>query len=140
MSIYLLKLTYLISMLYFTINSTVERNKYPITIEHFSSTIPNKKNSHFKLEVKEKSNIRKKTIIDLKYHVMKKNSNKENIIEIILNKEGKILGYKPCAIFYPNYFTTTQPKSLIETSQKFKKNKTNLCLIKLKVQSTKIDF
>lgn len=140
MSIYLLKITYLISIFYFTINITVERNKYPIKIENPYPTRSNKKNSYVKLEVNEKNNIRKKTILDLKYHAIKKNANKENIVEIILNQEGKIVGYKPCVVFYPNYFTKTQPKSIIETSKKFKKNKINLCLIKLKFKSTKIDF
>ena len=140
MHIYLLKLTSLLTILYFTVNNTVERNTYPINIKSSSVQISNEENKDFKLEEKKKEKIRKKIIVDLNYHLVKNNPHKENAIHILLNQEGKILGYKPCAIFYPNYFTKNQPKEIVRPEKNFSKTKTNLCLIKVKVHNAKIDF
>ena len=140
MSIYLLRLTSFFTIFYFTINTTVERTNYPIKKEETYPSTYKKENSYFRVEITRKQSIRNKTLVDLNYHLVKKYSTEENIVHIILNQDGKILGYKPCAIFYPNYFTKTQPRSIIKTSKQLSKNKTNLCLIKLKMHKAKIDF
>nr|ASV47550.1 hypothetical protein CMESOPL_039 [Chroomonas mesostigmatica CCMP1168] len=139
MPTHLLKISSLLTVFYFTISTTIERNKYAIdTGKHQIQTVP-QKSSAFKSEPSNKRNIRKKNLLDLKYHLVKKNSNKENVLQLILNHEGKIIGYKPCSIFHPNYFTKSQPKSIIKTSEIWSKNTTNLCLIKIKFNSAKIN-
>lgn len=132
MHIYFLKITSLITIFYFSLNTTIERNLYPISIKTLPSAEFTPKNKNVGSETENGYKIRRKILIDLKYHLVKKNANKENVIHVILNQEGKILGYKSCSIFYPNYFTKIQPQSVLKTNKTFKKNKTNLCLIKLK--------
>lgn len=140
MYISLVKITSILTIFYFSLNTTIERNKYPITIKTFSTKVSNRESKSFDIGEKEKYKIRKKTIKDLKYHLIKKNSDKEHVIQILVNQEGKIVGYKTCGIFYPNYFTKSQPQSIIKTSTTFNKNKTNLCLIKVKFHNAKIDL
>ncbi len=132
MSTYFLKITSLFTLFYFTLHNTIERNNYPINLGNLNSTTAKQENTNFLSESKNKHKIRKKTLIDLKYHLVKKTMNKENIIQLILNQEGKIIGYKCCAVFYPNYFTKIQPQSVLKTNKTVNKTKTNLCLIKLK--------
>jgi len=132
MSTYFLKISSLLTILYFTLHNTIERNNYPINLANFNSTTAKQENTNVLSESKNKHKIRKKTLIDLKYHLVKKTMNKENIIQLILNQEGKIIGYKYCAVFYPNYFTKIQPQSVLKTNKPVNKIKTNLCLIKLK--------
>jgi hypothetical protein len=60
-----------------------------------------------------KLTLRKKLITDLKIHNVSNNWNKKNVTKIILNREGKIVGYKFYRIFYPNYFTKTQNNKIV---------------------------
>jgi hypothetical protein len=61
--------------------------------------------------------LRKKLLNDLKIHGISINWNKKNVTKIILNDEGKILGYKFYNIFYPNYFTKTQSNKILSKTK-----------------------
>lgn len=129
---YIIKIASLISIIYCSLNTTIERNKYPLSLRSNYLEEVRNKNRYKKLENNKKNILRKKTWLDLKYHKRKKNSDRETLLQLIINKEGKILGYKPCNIFYPNYFTRNQQESLIKTGKKFKLQKTKLCIIRFK--------
>jgi hypothetical protein len=129
---YIIKIASIISIIYCSLNSTIERHKYPLNLKSSYIQEVRHKNTDKKLEDNKKNILRKKTWLDLKYHKRKKNPNPETILQLIINKEGKIVGYKQCNIFYPNYFTRNQDKSVIKTSQKFKLQKTKLCIIRFK--------
>jgi hypothetical protein len=132
---YIIKLTSLITLIYCTLSTTVERNKYPLNLRNQSlQEFTTKKSSYKKTENTKKSIFRRKIWIDLKYHKRKQNFNTENTIQVLINKEGKILGYKLCNICYPNYFTRKQPKTIIKTSKKFKYKKIKLCILNFKMQ------
>jgi hypothetical protein len=73
-------------------------------------------------ELYSKTRIRKKLLLDLKLHKVSINWNKKNVTKLILNSEGKIIGYKPCTLFYPNYFTKIQSAKLLDKSKILKKN------------------
>lgn len=73
-------------------------------------------------ETGEKVKIRKKIIQDFQYHKSTINWNKTILTKILVNQEGKIIGYKLYNVFYPNYFTKTQIKSLIKSSHKMNQN------------------
>lgn len=66
-----------------------------------------------RLENSSKIKLRKKLLTDLKIHSTSINWNKKNATKIIVNLEGKIIGYKFCNIFYPNYFTKIQNNKLL---------------------------
>lgn len=138
---YILKLVSVVSLIYSILGSTIERNKYPVTLKNYYLE-DNKTTSNFnkKIENKKRSIFRKKISFDLKYHTRIKISNNESTVRLILNNEGKIIGYKPCNVFYPNYFTKTQQKQLIKIGKKFKLQKINPCIIKYKITHARIDF
>lgn len=81
-----------------------------------------------KIENVNKIALRKKIINDLKFHSSSIRGTKKNITKVILNKEGKIMGYKFYNLYYPNYFTTIQSNSAITKTSPFKKS-INLFLI-----------
>ena len=90
-------------------------------------------NSGINLELNKSENVnkialRKKIINDLKFHSSSIRGTKKNITKVILNKEGKIMGYKFYNLYYPNYFTTIQSNSAITETSPFKKS-INLFLI-----------
>jgi len=99
-----------------------------------------KQGDAIKKETIENIKLRKKVVIDLKYHEIEKNYNKTTVLHIIINQEGRIVGYKPCNIFYPNYFTKNQLKKIINISKKYNLKKINLCMIKIKFYHAKIDL
>jgi hypothetical protein len=84
-----------------------------------------------KCESLSKHKVRKKILQDLKLHTKYTNWNRKNITKLILNKEGKIIGYKFYTVFYPNYFTKSQTDRLM-TKNKFSKNKSCLQSIIIK--------
>lgn len=132
---YIIKLTSLITIIYCTLTTTIERNKYALNLKNqHVQEFTTKKNTSRKTENTKKSIFRKKIWLDLKYHKRKQKFNDENVIQLLINKEGKILGYKSCKIFYPNYFTRNQPKSIIKTSKRFKYKKIKLCILDFKMQ------
>jgi len=82
-------------------------------------------------ESAEKIKVRKKIIQDFQYHKSAINWNKTMLTKILVNQEGKIIGYKLYNVFYPNYFTKTQIKSLIKSSHKMNQNFHPIDIIRL---------
>lgn len=74
-----------------------------------------------KIEVNSKTKIRKKLLLDLKLHKTAINWNKKTVTKLIVNTQGKIIGYKPCNLFYPNYFTKLQSGKLVNKNKISKK-------------------
>lgn len=68
-------------------------------------------------ETLNKIKLRKKLLIDLKIHNTSNNWSKKNVTKILLNTEGKIVGYKFYNIFYPNYFTKTQNNKILSKTK-----------------------
>lgn len=137
---YIIKLISIITIIYSTLSSTIERNKYPFNVKQ--SHIKNISNldNLKKIETTKKTIFRKKIWFDIKFHNERKISTEKSTVEILVNNEGKIIGYKPCKIFYPNYFTKNQQKELIKIGKKFKLKKINPCLIKYKNVNARIDL
>lgn len=75
-----------------------------------------------KFETTSKTKLRKKLLTDFKIHSTSINWNKKNVTKLILNHEGKIIGYKFCYIFYPNYFTKIQNSKIISKMNIVKSN------------------
>lgn len=134
------KIAPLLAFIYLSLIQTIERNKYPLQIESKSPQTYIEKETYLKKETSENSKLRKKVVLDLKYHEIEKNYNKTNVLHITINQEGRIVGYKPCNIFYPNYFTKNQLKQLINMSKKYNLKKIHLCMIKIKFYHAKIDL
>jgi hypothetical protein len=44
------------------------------------------------------------------------NWNKNMLTKLLVNREGKIIGYRLYNVFYPNYFTKTQIRNLLKNS------------------------
>lgn len=84
-----------------------------------------------KIESVPKKKLRKKILQDIKLHSKYTSWNKKNVTKIMLNKEGKIIGYKFYNIFYPNYFTKPQTDK-INTKIKFSKKSSCLQSIIIK--------
>lgn len=82
-----------------------------------------------KIESISRSRLRKKILYDLKFHSTSINWNKKCVIKLILNTEGKIIGYKFCNVFYPNYFTKLQNIKLVNKHKFMKKNRRYFLII-----------
>lgn len=75
-----------------------------------------------KLEKISKNKLRKKLLSDLKIHSISSNWSRKNVTKLVVSREGKIMGYKFCSIFYPNYFTRNQSNKIISKSAILKVN------------------
>lgn len=105
---------------YITLTTYFPRNCYKFVK---TETIENNiKPKITKLEKLSKIKLRKKLIIDLKFHDTSLNWSRKNVTKLLLNPEGKIIGYKFCKIFYPNYFTRSQSNKIISKSKVLKPN------------------
>ena len=104
---------------YIILTHSFPRNSYRVLrtkiLEKISHIIARKS------ETKKKIKLRKKLLKDLKIHSTSINFNKKSVTKVIVNSEGKILGYKFCNLFYPNYFTKTQNYNVIVDSELFEK-------------------
>ena len=104
---------------YLILTRSLPRNAYPALrtqiLEKISHII------HRKSETAKKIKLRKKLLQDLKMHSTSINFNKKSVTKLVVNSEGKILGYKFCSLFYPNYFTKTQNNNIIVDSELFEK-------------------
>lgn len=103
---------------YITFTKYFPRGSYNITESKVLNTIPEAINKQFENLPKYKA--RKKILQDIKLHTNCNNWSRKSVTKIILNKEGKIVGYKFHTIFYPNYFTKSQTDK-INTKNKFSK-------------------
>jgi hypothetical protein len=104
---------------YLILSKCFPRGEYPL----IKTDILNNKISLIKSKLESSNTIklRKKVISDLKMHKSHKNFKKQYITKISVNKDGKIIGYKFCTLFYPNYFTKIQNKNLIMDTKLVKK-------------------
>lgn len=75
--------------------------------------------------------IHKKLTSDFKYHQVGTTTTLDAIVKVQLNTEGQIVGYKLYTPFYPNYFTTTQAKSILDKDYLSNKNKITFQIVKL---------
>jgi hypothetical protein len=79
---------------YITLTTYFPRNCYKFVK---TETIENNiKPKITKLEKLSKIKLRKKLIIDLKFHDTSLNWSRKNVTKLLLNPEGKIIGYKKC--------------------------------------------
>jgi glycopeptide antibiotics resistance protein len=75
--------------------------------------------------------LRTKFMQDIMYHKVLTDWNTNNVTKIILNTDGKVMGYKIYKAFYPNYFTTTQLSSILKHSDILNQEKSNLHTLKI---------
>jgi len=125
----LFKVTPICVFFYITFSKYFPRGVYNIAESQMRDNIPSLIETEF--ESLSKNKVRKKILEDLKLHTKYTNWNRKNITKLILNKEGKIIGYKFYTVFYPNYFTKSQTDK-ITTKNKFPKNKSCLQSIIIK--------
>ncbi len=113
---------------YVTLTTYFPRSSYRLIKTNFLYN--DKKLIIKKIEPNSKTRIRKKLLSDLKLHKTTVNWNKKNIIKLILNTEGKIIGYKPYKLLYPNYFTKLQTGKLINKNKVIRKyNRISLIIV-----------
>ena len=99
---------------YFSLTNIIPRNTYSfLTQEETSKFNISNLNSE---ETRTKIKVRKKIIQDFQYHRSSVNWNKNMLTKLLVNREGKIIGYKLYNVFYPNYFTKTQIRNLLKYS------------------------
>ena len=99
---------------YFSLTNIIPRNTYSfLTQEETSEFNISNLNSE---ETRTKIKVRKKIIQDFQYHRSSVNWNKNMLTKLLVNREGKIIGYKLYNVFYPNYFTKTQIRNLLKYS------------------------
>lgn len=104
---------------YLILSTCFPRGEYPL----IKTEIVANKISLIKSKFENSGNLqlRKKLVNDLKMHRSHKNFKKQYITKISVNKDGKIIGYKFCTLFYPNYFTKIQNKNLLMDTKLVKK-------------------
>ena len=103
---------------YFSLTNIIPRNTYSfLTQEETSEFNISNLNSE---ETRTKIKVRKKIIQDFQYHRSSVNWNKNMLTKLLVNREGKIIGYKLYNVFYPNYFTKTQIRNLLKYSYRTK--------------------
>ena len=101
---------------YFSLTNIIPRNTY--------SFLNQKETKEFNIsnlnseEPSRKIKVRKKIIQDFQYHESSMNWNKNMLAKLLVNSEGKIIGYKLYNVFYPNNFTKTQLRNLLKYSYK----------------------
>jgi hypothetical protein len=104
---------------YFSLTTIIPRNTYIFLNQtkksEFNISSLNKKESTEKIKV------RKKLLQDFRYHKSSITWDEKMLTKLLVNQEGKIIGYKLYNIFYPNYFTKTQLKNLLRSSYKIKR-------------------
>lgn len=104
---------------YIILTHSLPRNAYRVLrtkiIQKISHIIARKS------ETRKKIKLRKKFLKDLKMHSTSVNFNKKSVTKLVVNSEGKILGYKFYNLFYPNYFTKTQNYNVIVDAELFEK-------------------
>jgi len=123
------KTTSIVFLTYIALSSTIPRNTYSFLKElTITKEIPPSATSLERLKYKR---IRYKLNQDIRYHELHKNWYKKTIAKIVLNEEGKIIGYKMSTLFYPNYFTKTQLRNVIPKSETLPFKKTNINVIKV---------
>nr|BDA97821.1 hypothetical protein [Chroomonas collegionis] len=132
-----MKLFILLSVLFLALDTGIQRNMYLAVIpkSNLENELP--RESSLEIETTSQKNYRNKLMMDIKYHDLKKNTNQNPTTQILINQEGKIVGYKFCNIFYPNYFTRQQPRSIIKAGKKFKIKKLHFCIAKIHKNNTK---
>jgi hypothetical protein len=116
-------------MLYISFTQIIPRTNYAFLKEEhptmLNQTTFTPLENHYKLK------IRKKIIQDLTKHKTRENWNAHPITKVIVNKEGKLVGYKTYKSFYPNYFTKKQIRSMFKKVTKFTNQTSNLHIIKI---------
>jgi hypothetical protein len=101
---------------YVSLANIIPRNTY--------SFLTQKETSEFSIsnlnseETRTKIKVRKKIIQDFQYHRSSVNWNKNMLTKLLVNREGKIIGYRLYSVFYPNYFTKTQIRNLLKYSSR----------------------
>ena len=99
-----------------SLTNIIPRNTY--------SFLTQKETSEFSIsnlnseETRTKIKVRKKIIQDFQYHRSSVNWNKNMLTKLLVNREGKIIGYRLYNVFYPNYFTKTQIRNLLKYSSR----------------------
>lgn len=114
---------------YFSLTNIIPRNTYFFL--NPKETTAFKLDSLDTIETGEKIKVRKKIVQDFQYHKSSVNWNKNMLTKILVNREGKIIGYKLYNVFYPNYFTKTQIRNLIKSSYKMNQRLSPIEVIKL---------
>jgi|SaaInlV_125m_DNA_1040241.scaffolds.fasta_scaffold01652_9 hypothetical protein len=99
---------------YFSLTNIIPRNTYSFLNQEETSefNISNLNSEETRTKIK----VRKKIIQDFQYHRSSVNWNKNMLTKLLVNREGKIIGYKLYNVFYPNYFTKTQIRNLLKYS------------------------
>lgn len=135
-----MKLFILLSVLFLALDTGIQRNMYLAVIPKNNIQDDLEREYNLEVETKAQKNNRNKLMVDIKYHDLKKNTNQKPTTQILINQEGKIVGYKFCNIFYPNYFTRQQPRSILKAGRKFRIKKLNFCIAKIHKDNTKIQI
>jgi hypothetical protein len=116
-------------MLYISFTHIIPRTNYAFLKEKHPQML--NPTTFTTLETRYKLKIRKKIIQDFTKHKIRENRNAHSITKVIINNEGKIIGYKIYKAFYPNYFTKTQIKNMLKKVTKFINQNSNLHIIKI---------
>lgn len=128
---YLFNLFPIVGFFYFSLSAIVTRDSYFFFDAKEKVKLTTEVEPIRKLECLNNQRIRKKCIADFSHHRVSTSSSYKSMAQIILNSEGKIIGYKYYKIFYPTYFTTSQLSNLLKKASFLPLKKTNLHIVKL---------
>lgn len=121
----------IVGFIYFSLSSLITRDSYFFFDSKEKVKLVTELEPIRKLECVDKHRIRKKCIADFSHHRISLSSSYKSTTQIILNSEGKIIGYQYYKIFYPTYFTTSQLSNLLKKASFLPLKKTNLHIVKL---------
>jgi hypothetical protein len=124
-------------LLYYSFTNIIPRNNYTFIKEEHTEIMNTMELPE--REVQHKMKLRKKVMQDLIYHKIRLNWNAQTVTKVAVNDEGKIVGYKMCKAFYPNYFTKTQIANMLKNTTKVTNQNSNLHTLKLTLNSIGAD-
>lgn len=88
-------------------------------------------------EIVHKRGVSKKILEDLKHHKIVQDGETKTVTQVLIDKEGKISGYKVRLLFRPNYFTKNRSLNLITKKTQVKLRKINLQMMNIKIHHLK---
>ena len=116
-------------LLYLSFTHIMPRNNYNFIAEEQTEVLNPAKLPA--LEIQYKMKLRKKVMQDLTHHEIMSTWNEHTVTKVTVNNEGKIVGYKICKAFYPNYFTKTQIANMFRKVTKSTNQSSNLHTLKI---------
>lgn len=116
---------------YICLNSLIPRSSYIFLTEKTWDKIKYSENENNEDSFKIK--IRRKIIQDFKIHACPKHLDKKTVVKIIIDNEGKIIGYKLYKTFFPNYFTKTQVNYIFKKRACLDRQNSNLHYLKIEI-------